>query len=259
MEKLVPWVLLLLVAFAYSDYRDSFRVDFNLDPRWIGQTMPPLVAAAIVLYGWYVVRALRRQPEELRAAEEARDEARAQTKPALENERLQERAVDLHVARLAAEIESLRRRAFVAFVPGISLCVTSVAGPWVAYNLITARPEYWQYMLGGSATALVLLGAGTALLRHDAKLHEQLLSSKSELLYFSRIQTGLDCARTLGAEEYAKGLALITAHLLAAPPSLVALERAEDKKGEATKTENNSAEHMPLGLIFEIMKEKPSK
>jgi hypothetical protein len=219
-------------------------------------------AVAAMCIAAYVAGSLTRNGSLFAAAELARNEARAQAQPALENEGLQERAVDLHVARLNSEIEALRRRAFGAFLPGILLCVGSAAGPWVAVELARAHPEHWQYMLGGSATALVLLGAGSALLRHDAKLREQLISSKSELLYFSRIQTGLDCARALGVEEYTKGLVLVTAHLLAAPPSLVASKSAPGEKTDgsaATKTENDNAERQALDLLLDAVKPKADK
>lgn len=122
--------------------------------------------------------------------------------------------------RLAADVNRLRRRAFFAFVPGTFLCLSALSGPVVSVIMIRQHPQQWQYMLGGSAVAVVLLGAGTALLRHDAKLREQMFAARVELLYFSRLQAGLDCAMAVSKEAFLKGLSQVSAHLLAAPPVL---------------------------------------
>jgi hypothetical protein len=191
----------------------------------------------------------------LRDAEEARDaerdnldskEAKRETADETKSD-LQERSIELHVERLTGQITKLRTRALLAFIPGVLLCIGSVAGPWVAYELAGRNAGIWQYMIGGSTIALVLLGSGTALLKHDSKLQGQVQASIKELQYFERVKTGLDCALALGRKKYEEGLAVITEHLLAAPPSLASSEgKAEPISAqgakEVTKSQNSLAD-----------------
>jgi hypothetical protein len=75
-------------------------------------------------------------------------------------------------------------------------------------------------MIGGSTLAAVLLAAGSTLLRHDNKIRDQIHIAQSELLYFARLRTGLDCATVLGDGEYQTSLQIVVRHLLGAPPEL---------------------------------------
>ena len=68
--------------------------------------------------------------------------------------------------------------------------------------------------------AAILLGIGGVLLRHDNKIREHIQAFQTEVLYFSRLKTGLDCARALGLDEHRAGLKTVVGHLLAKAPTL---------------------------------------
>jgi hypothetical protein len=179
-----------------------------------------MVVAGLVGAGSFskIVTALLESRRNLRKAKEARDSARAALLPQ-EDRALQESAIELHAQQLRTEINGLRARALASFIPGLLLCICSLIGPLIAFRLAEKHGK-WEFMIGGSTLAAVLLAAGSALLRHDNKVRDQIQASQSELLYFSRLKTGLDCAATLSADQYRRGLEMVTAHLLAAPPSL---------------------------------------
>jgi hypothetical protein len=185
------------------------------------------IAAAGLLTRWY---AARTEARELEGAREAVRKARAALQEEVPGEAstkarsdLQESSISLHVAGLKIDIRSLRRRALWAFVPGLLVCLGSLLAPLAAYKLALESKGTWQYFIGGSTLAALILGVGSSLLRHDNKIREQVRAVESELLYFSRLETGLECARSLGAVEYDRGLSVIVQHLLAAPPLLSSL------------------------------------
>jgi hypothetical protein len=129
-------------------------------------------------------------------------------------------ALGEHVRDLKREVSSAQLRSMVPFAVGVLLCLASVFGPVVAWMLVEKHPDRWEYMLGGSALALILIGAGTSLLRHDTKIQVQVAAGKRELHYFRRVRTGLDFAQTLGESRLRAALETTTAHLLAPAPSL---------------------------------------
>lgn len=192
-----------------------------------------------------VVRALSRGSSTadaaIKLAEALRDAARQRVEHVQTEFALQERSVALHVQRLTAQISGLRTRALWAFVPGVVLCVGSIAGPLVAWNLAMHHPDNWQYMLGGSALALVLLGSGTTLLRHDSKLQIYVQDATRELQYFERVQTGLDCALAIDQERYKKGLEVVVNHLLAAPPQLAHAHAKAERESTSAMSEKDKA------------------
>ena len=179
------------------------------------------VLALLVWAGWAIASTLFKSKAEdrLEIARNDLEKLQAEAGTSGGDKKIQEKAIDVHAEQLNVAIEDQRKRALGAFIPGVGMCVFALAGPFAAYRL-AAIHEHWEYMLGGSTLAAVLLGAGTALLRHDNKMQEQIQKSQGEFLYFSRLKTGLQCASTLSEEEYRKGLTIVTTHLLAPPPSL---------------------------------------
>jgi len=145
-----------------------------------------------------------------------------------------DRVLALQLRELNDDIRKRRSRASWAYIAGILLCGGALFGPVVAYHLASEHPQQWQYMLGGGL-ALVLLGSGTVLLRHDNRLQTALRPAERELHYFMRVKAGLECAFDLGEDAYNSALGVVTAHLLAAPPDLVqktdaAAEQQPDNK-----------------------------
>jgi len=207
---------------------------------WFGSAgaLAPAIATAGAALAAVVIGGLDSygRLKSLLKAQHERDEVRAKIDLTVgQPERgLQEKSIELHTQRLQIEVNGLRTRALVAFVPGLFLCFSALAGPYTAYTLAEAHND-WRFMLGGSTLAAVLLAAGTALLRHDNTLLEQIQRSQGEYLYFSRLKTGLDCASTLGEDKYQAGLKLVIAHLLAAPPSLTVAE-AKSKDDDDEKS-----------------------
>ena len=149
---------------------------------------------------------------------------------------LQESAISLHVIWLQVDINALRRRAFWAFVLGLAICLGSLSAPYAAYVLANKPTGVWQYFIGGSTLAALLLGVGGTLLRHDNKIREQARMLERERLYFSRLETGLGCARSLGTKEYEQGLAAVVGHLLAAPPVLGGLSSGPEPEAVGEKS-----------------------
>jgi hypothetical protein len=191
----------------------------------------------------------------LRGVEAARDAARSQAEPAggpEKNRLLQETAIDLYAQKLRFELDGLRTRALISFIPGLGLCLAAIAGPVMAIRLAETE-HHWEFMLGGTTLAAVLLAAGTALLRHDNKLREQVQESRSELLYFSRLKTGLDCAFTLDPEMYRAGLQIIAAHLLAAPPSLTAAPPPKSDEKDVSKDAETKLAKAETSEVLDVM------
>lgn len=208
------------------------------------------IASAIIVY--LIDRSAIRETRETLKLDAARDASlRAQNPDLAKATSLQRSAVVRHANSLRNEMRALKLRAGVAYLFGIALCLIAVAaGPLVAYTLAIEHPEHWQYMLGGSTLALIALAAATALLRHDSKLQEQIAAANRELHYFHRVETGLDCALTLGEGEYRTGLERVVQHLLTPPPSLEMQVAAEGKsdgstdKGKSSKDSDGKAEDL---------------
>jgi len=179
--------------------------------------------------------------------------------------RLDAKAIEAYAEELRAEVAALNRRAVLSFFPGLLLCMSALAGPVVSLYLVSGNPEHWQLMLGGGTLAAVLLGAGSALLRHDNKIREQIHVARGELLYFNRLRTGLDCARVLSDGDYRDGLKLITSHLLAPAPliaSLIGTTEPESKsKGheETAKPAGEKVESEPVQKINDLLVELAKK
>lgn len=186
------------------------------------------------LLGWSSAYITRNNNERKRLEDEALEEERLGNNAELAAATaLQRSAIKVHVRDLRSDVEGLNNRSGVAFAIGLLLCAASVAGPYVAWRLANEHPNNWEYMLGGSALALILLGAGSALLRHDTKLQEHMAAARTELYYFRRVQTGLDCAQPLGETRVQAGLETVIGHLLAPPPSLE-VARSESHKQRRT-------------------------
>lgn len=205
--------------------------------RTISHTTVLLAAGSLFVTVMYYLRSRRQSERRVESAERARIAARNTASP----RSLQEKAIDAYTERLRDGIDGLRARAFVSFVPGLLLCVAALSGPLIAYQLATVRGD-WHFMLGGSTIAAVLLAAGTALLRHDNKIRDQIQAAQGELLYFSRIKTGLDCAAEL--KQYEKSLGVVVDHLLGAPPQLAMGVPA----GEADGTAQTPLDMIETGL-----------
>jgi hypothetical protein len=206
------------LLFEFTSGGHSFRTT----PQWVLWTAPTVFFVLAFVTGLGVP-----PKDRVAEAEVAYDQAREKVLGDATEVRIQEAAIRVHTERLQKEIEELGKRAGRAFQAGLVLCISALSGPGIALYQISKHAD-WHYLLGGSAVAAVLLGAGAALLRHDNKSREQIQVAKSEYLYFSRLATGLACAQSLKQkadwkpeqEEYRKALAAVTAHLLAAPPNL---------------------------------------
>lgn len=202
------------------------------------------------------LRAFRLQKE----LAEAREQLAALGSPG--DKEIQQLAIEAYQANLRVEADSLRRRAYWSFVPGVALCVSAMLGPVVAYQLASRHPATWQYMLGGSALAIVLLGAGTALLRHDAKLNELAQVAQKELQYFSRLLTGLDCARALGPDDYKQALTEITRRLISssapndAPASSDKSASKDKESGQSSEKNGGSLDDVLIEAAKLVAREK---
>lgn len=156
------------------------------------------------------------------------------TSPLAVDPDLHGRSIDLHRGRLRRHLDGLRRRAFWSFLPGALLCLLSFVGPLESYVLCSRYAGRWEFMLGGSALAAVLLAAGSALLRHDHKIRALVESSQSELHYFDRIKGAMDLAASDGRDTYRTTLKAIVQQLIARSPVLA------EKSVGPSKTEHTN-------------------
>lgn len=262
-EEMITWGIVLMMAsfFAYQcgEGRRPLRDSHN------SAAVSTVVAMIVAVFVRLCIGLFSKRSDLDSTADDV-EIARTEQSPTLARITvLQRSAVTLHAEGLATEIRMLKLRALWAYVFGIVLCTGSSAGPYAAWLLANAHPDHWEYMLGGSALALIMLAAASALLRHDTKLQDQITASKRELHYFQRVQTGLDCAITLQKvtdSAYRSSLEQVVSHLLAPPPSLEMqrlaaadhVEAKRDEKASANGKDTDGKSDAALNIASELLR-----